>query len=214
MRRGIVTAIEMSLVLTIAIAAVSSGGRPSRAQEPSSSARERDSRINAGGGLEPGQGLSALPVLSSARTRSICAENPTGGKGQGGRALPDPSDPSPPASARAADDLGQGWKVRPFLRVNRGQTATLMDVAGPGIIQHIWMVENLSRAHVLRFYWDGEETPSIEVPCARFFCRRPRDLRACELAGRCGQPAERVELLLADAFPLTCADHAHQRVAD
>jgi Protein of unknown function (DUF2961) len=115
------------------------------------------------------QGLATLPFLSTARTRSVCAENPTGGKGQGGRAVPDPSEKEYPASGRAADDLGQGWKARPFLRVNRGQTATLMDVAGPGVIQHIWMVENLSRAHVLRFYWDGEERPSIETPTPDFF---------------------------------------------
>jgi hypothetical protein len=44
-----------------------------------------------------------------------------------------------------------------------------MDVEGPGIIQHIWMVEGLRRGHVLRFYWDGEETPSIEVPAPDFF---------------------------------------------
>ena len=83
--------------------------------------------------------------------------------------MPNPSDPTPAASGRAADDLGQGWKVRPFLRVNKGQTATLMDVDGPGVIQHIWMVEGLSRANVLRFYWDGETTPSIEVPAPDFF---------------------------------------------
>ena len=86
-------------------------------------------------------------------------------------AWPCPTRPIPRrrAAARAADDLGQGWKVRPFLRVNKGQTATLMDVDGPGVIQHIWMVENISRAHVLRFYWDGETTPSIEVPAPDFF---------------------------------------------
>lgn len=115
------------------------------------------------------QGLGALPYLDHARTRSVSAENPTGGKGQGGRAVPNPSEPKPAAGARAADDLGQGWKVRPFLRVNRGETATLMDVDGPGVIQHIWIVEGLSRAHVLRFYWDGEATPSIEVPVPDFF---------------------------------------------
>ena len=116
-----------------------------------------------------GQGLGSLPFLTRSRSRSICAENPTGAKGKGGMAIPDPAQVDPPASARAADVLGQGWKVRPFLRVNKGQTATLMDVDGPGVIQHIWMVEGLSRAHVLRFYWDGEETPSIEVPVPDFF---------------------------------------------
>jgi len=44
-----------------------------------------------------------------------------------------------------------------------------MDVDGPGIIQHIWMVEGLSRAHVLKFYWDGETEPSIEAPAPDFF---------------------------------------------
>ena len=120
--------------------------------------------------VELHQGLGSLPYLDHARSRSVCAENPTGAKGKGGMAVPNPSDPSPPvASGRAADDLGQGWKVRPFLRINRGQTVTLMDVDGPGVIRHIWMVEGLSRANVLRFYWDGEPTPSIEVPAPDFF---------------------------------------------
>ncbi len=123
--------------------------------------------FGASGGLETGMGT--LPLLTEARTRSISAENPTGEKGKGGMAIPNPAEPKPAASARAADDLGQGWKVRPFLRVNAGETVTLMDVDGPGIIQHIWMVEGLSRAHVLRVYWDEEATPSIEVPVPDFF---------------------------------------------
>ena len=114
-------------------------------------------------------GLGNLPLLNEARTRSISAENLNGAKGQGGMAIPDPGESKPAASARAADNLGQGWKVKPFLRVNAGETVTLMDVEGPGLIQHIWMVEGLSRAHVLRFYWDGETTPSIEVPAPDFF---------------------------------------------
>jgi hypothetical protein len=114
-------------------------------------------------------GLGSLPLLSDAKTRSICAENPTGEKGKGGMAVPNPQEPKPAAAGRAADELGVGWKVRPFLRVNAHETATLMDVGGPGIIQHIWLVENLNRAHVLRFYWDGESQPSIEVPALEFF---------------------------------------------
>jgi len=115
-------------------------------------------------------GLGALPLLTEARTRSISPENPTGERGKGGMAVPDPNQPDPPRAARAADDLGQGWKVRPFLRINKGQTTTLMDVDGPGVIQHIWIAgDDLNRAHVLRFYWDGEPTPSIEVPLTDFF---------------------------------------------
>jgi hypothetical protein len=114
-------------------------------------------------------GLRNLPLLGPERTRSISAENLTGAKGQGGMAIPNPRELKPAASARAADDLGQGWKVKPFLRVNAGQTVTLMDTDGPGVIQHIWMVEGLSRAHVLRFYWDVEATPSVEAPVPDFF---------------------------------------------
>jgi len=118
-------------------------------------------------GLQPG--LGSLPILGRGRTRSISAENPTGEKGKGGMAIPNPAEPKPAASARNADDLGQGWKVRPFIRVNAGETALLMDVAGPGIIQHIWMVEGINRGMVLRCYWDGEENPSVEVPAPDFF---------------------------------------------
>lgn len=114
-------------------------------------------------------GLGGLPMLSGARTRSISAENPTGARGAGGRAIPDLTEKEWPASGRAADNLGQGWKARPFIRINKGQTATLMDVAGSGIIQHIWLVEGLNRGLVLRFYWDGETTPSIEAPAPEFF---------------------------------------------
>ncbi|MBT4503217.1 MAG: hypothetical protein HOC74_36130, partial [Gemmatimonadetes bacterium] len=100
-------------------------------------------------------GLGALPLLSTARTRSICAENPTGEKGKGGMAIPNAEDPDLPHS-RAAEDLGQGWKVRPFLKPKAGETVTLMDVDGPGVIQHIWMAtegdwRGNGRACILRF---------------------------------------------------------------
>ena len=52
-----------------------------------------------------------------------------------------------------------------------GETHTVMDVAGPGVIQHIWLVADPAkgRSHIIRFYWDGEETPSIETPVSDFF---------------------------------------------
>ena len=37
-----------------------------------------------------GIGLCGLPWLGDARARSVCPENPTGGKGKGGMAVPDP----------------------------------------------------------------------------------------------------------------------------
>ena len=56
-------------------------------------------------------GLGALPLLTGARTRSISAENPTGAKGKGAMAIPNPADPDLPHCDPAVD-LGQGWKVR------------------------------------------------------------------------------------------------------
>lgn len=114
-------------------------------------------------------GLGGMVLLDDSQTRSVTAENPTGEKGRGGMAHPDSTLDSRATNARSADSLGQGWKVRPFLSVDAGQTVTLMDVEGPGTIRHIWMVEGLSRNHVLRFYWDGETTPSVEVPAPDFF---------------------------------------------
>ena len=118
-------------------------------------------------------GLGALPLMTSARTRSISAENPTGEKGRGGMVVPNPDDPDFALSAPASD-LGQGWKVRPSIWVRRGEMVTLMDVDGPGVVQHIWMVtgrtwDGAGRGMVLRFYWDDEETPSVEAPLTDFF---------------------------------------------
>ena len=88
-------------------------------------------------------------------------------------AIPNTADPHLPFS-KAASDLGQGWKVNPFLKPKAHETVTLMDVDGPGVIRHIWMATETDwrgngRASVLRLYWDGEDTPSVEVPMTDFF---------------------------------------------
>jgi hypothetical protein len=118
-------------------------------------------------------GLGALPLLTGYETRSVSPENPTGERGHGGMAIPDVNDPKLPFS-KAASRLGQGWKVSPFIKVKAGETVTVMDVEGPGIIQHIWMVsggnyKGIGRAGVLRFYWDDETAPSVEAPMTDFF---------------------------------------------
>ncbi len=120
-----------------------------------------------------GYGLGSLPNLTEWVTRSVSPENPTGEEGGGAHAIPDPANPDLAYSAAAAP-LGRGWKVRPFVKPKAGETLTLMDVKGPGAIQHIWMATESNwlgngRASVLRFYWDGEPAPSIEVPLTDFF---------------------------------------------
>ena len=109
-------------------------------------------------------GLSGLPMLSNAETRSISAENPGGEKGGGAAAVPNEGD--------AASMLGQGWKVRPCITLKPDTVTMLADIEGPGIIQHIWITVHPEafRDTLLRFYWEGEETPSVEAPLGDFFC--------------------------------------------
>jgi len=109
-----------------------------------------------------GLSLGNLPRLSRAKTRSISAENPTGEKGRGGMAGN--------AQHGPARELGPGWKVRPCIAIQPGETALLADVAGPGAIQQIWMTPTGPyRFSILRCYWDGERTPSVECPIGDFF---------------------------------------------
>ena len=112
-----------------------------------------------------GMGLGNLARLSRAQTRSISAENFDGAKGGGAKA-------SEGTGAIAARELGQGWKVSPSISIAPRATATLAAIDGPGAIQHIWctVFPTRWRALVLRIYWDGEDTPSIETPLGDFFC--------------------------------------------
>ncbi|MBN2308952.1 MAG: DUF2961 domain-containing protein [Candidatus Hydrogenedentes bacterium] len=68
-------------------------------------------------------------------------------------------------------DGGQAGRVTQLMGVGPGATETLMDLAGPACITHIWMTtaKNDYRRIVLRMYWDGESEPSVEAPLADFF---------------------------------------------
>jgi len=109
-------------------------------------------------------GLGHLPLLSNAQTRSISAENPTGERGGGAHAIPD--------EKSAASMLGKGWKVRPCITLEPATVTTLADIEGPGVIQHIWITVHPEafQSTIIRFYWDEEETPSVEAPLGDFFC--------------------------------------------
>jgi hypothetical protein len=73
--------------------------------------------------------------------------------------------------AIAARELGQGWKVSPSIDIEGSQTVTIAEIEGPGAIQHIWLTVHPTqwRRLVIRMYWDGEETPSVETPLGDFF---------------------------------------------
>jgi hypothetical protein len=60
------------------------------------------------------------------------------------------------------------------IHIAPGATATILDDSGPGIITHIWFtIASPEKYHlkklVLRMYWEGETTPSVEAPIGDFF---------------------------------------------
>lgn len=116
--------------------------------------------------------MGNLSRLSNARTRSISPENFTGEKGRGAMADPikQKGQRNVANAANEADELGVGWKVNPYIIINPGETFTIAEMEGPGAIQHIWMTPTGNwQFSIIRFYWDDETTPSIEVPVGAFF---------------------------------------------
>lgn len=109
--------------------------------------------------------LSALSLLSNAKSRSINAENIRGEKGKGGM---------------ASSALGESRKGSPCISgLEPGSITTLAEIEGPGVINHIWITVTdktseqncfVLRDLVLRIFWDDEETPSVESPLGDFFC--------------------------------------------
>ena len=96
-----------------------------------------------------------LYEIKHLQSRAACAENPQALRGQGGTA-------------------GGGRTGAPCLTTFRaGQTITLLDTAGPGMIRHMWLtfpiVHSMGlRAFVLRIYWDHQPHPSVEAPLGDF----------------------------------------------
>jgi len=111
-----------------------------------------------------GMGLSSLSRLSHAQTRSISPENFTGEKGKAAMSTNGPA-------MSSARDLGQGWKISPYVTLKPKETFVMADVKDQqGAIQQIWCTPSgACRFAILRFYWDGETEPSVECPLGDFF---------------------------------------------
>ena len=108
--------------------------------------------------------LNNLTTKKDIRTFSVCPENPTGEKGKGGMAIEG-------TASNCARDLGQGWKVNPFIVMQPGETAVLADIKGQGAIKHIWITDSAIRGRflTLRIYFDGHKNPAVEAPLSDFF---------------------------------------------
>ena len=92
----------------------------------------------------------------NAQSRWISPENPQGAKGRGGMS-------------------NKGGKGSAFYIVQPGETCTLLDVKGPGIIQRMWSSGTIGidpvqrRAVRLDVYWDYSEKPAVSTPFGDFF---------------------------------------------
>lgn len=60
-------------------------------------------------------------------------------------------------------------KLRPCIQIAPGETVTLCDTDGPGMITHIWFTGYVGHSFVMRIYWENEEFPSVEAPISAFF---------------------------------------------
>ena len=73
------------------------------------------------------------------------------------------------ARSRRASSWDRSGGNRDYVVVGPGETATLLELDGPGCITHVYCALVLPeltdyRNAILRCYWDGEPTPSVEVP--------------------------------------------------
>lgn len=96
-------------------------------------------------------------------SRSVSFENITGEKGKGGM---------------AENALGVGRKGKAYIWLEPGETVTIFDVDGPGVIRHIWMVPSITMQTehdrqillglTIRAYWEHQDHPSIQAPVGNF----------------------------------------------
>ena len=103
---------------------------------------------------------------SHIETRWFTYENTKGAKGEGGKA-------------------NFGRKGAPCTIIKAGETLTLADIEGSGTIRRIWSTLWYRDADALRglkleFYWDGADTPAVQVPFGDFFCHNQGQMAVFE----------------------------------
>lgn len=113
---------------------------------------------------ELAKGLSQWPIRAtldpayidlSLDSRSISFENPTGGRGEGGK-------------------LYGHRKGRPLYVLDPREKIVLADIRGPGTIRHIWtplfdLSPEVARSLCFEVFYEGLAEPSISVPILDFF---------------------------------------------
>lgn len=78
-----------------------------------------------------------------------------------------------PYRSHRASSYDREGHNRDWWTIAAGGRATLLEEDRPGCIRHIWMTvggdDTFPRKAVVRFWWDGQEHPSIECPLGDFF---------------------------------------------
>ena len=77
-------------------------------------------------------------MIQNSKTFAFSAENPTGVRAGGSQG-------------------GDCTKLRPTVTIPAGETVTLVDAAGPGVIQHMWFTGYVGHHFIIRMYWDDQE---------------------------------------------------------
>ena len=155
------TAIEIATIAGTGLASLKAATPEGSGSTTGATPQESTAETKAGrpavptlrGGSAPDPLREPYQLNTGLLSRSISFENPTGAPGQGGK---------------AASGLGIGRKGAACRDIQPGETATLCDIEGPGMIRHFWMTtSNVSkslRSVVVRAYWEGQADPCIECP--------------------------------------------------
>jgi hypothetical protein len=74
----------------------------------------------------------------------------------------------------AGGKTNQSAKGNAFEDLKSGQSKTLLEIEGSGIIQRMWFTvrdrsPEMMRSLRLRMYWDGESKPAVDMPFGDFF---------------------------------------------
>jgi hypothetical protein len=118
-------------------------------------------------------GLSAAGAAAGAATKTAAATPPP---------VPEPAAPEELLAmaklrnykTRRSSSWDRTGGNNDAVPVEAGKSATMLEVTGAGVVTHIWVTINSQdpmhlKNLVLRAWWDGEATPSVEVPIGDFF---------------------------------------------
>ncbi len=163
--RGLFTALLVLLSCGVRAAREEAIAEPASTGETKRMTKSGDDQVGATAASAPAAGSTAA-VEKAGGASSV-------GR-LGGGALGDLATPRAGKMVQYSSAAPDGGNAD-FRRVEPGQTFTLMDHRGAGIVRRWWLTTNpinnrdIGRQLIIRCYWDGETNPSVEVPLSDFF---------------------------------------------